>query len=167
MIIFKYQNSILLTVELDSRCHCSRWYPTTYSSAYTLSTSWTTILREQYSLSQLGHVDCYLSSLSCSLLWLWKVHFLKGQLSKVWHILSPRTDSTTFPSTTHWNSLQLLDWKWLSLKRISQQYNTAFAMTSVGVKIDNSVTRQSGSYCFKIQSFIISLVLFFLMVIKL
>jgi len=24
-------------------------------------------------------------------------------------------------------------------------------MTSVGVKIDNSVTRQSGSYCFKIQ----------------
>ena len=32
-----------------------------------------------------------------------------------------------------------------------QQYNTAFAMTSVGVKIDNSVTRQSGPYCFKIQ----------------
>jgi len=32
-----------------------------------------------------------------------------------------------------------------------QQYNAAFAMTSVGVKIDNSVTRQSGSYCFKIQ----------------
>ena len=32
-----------------------------------------------------------------------------------------------------------------------QQYNTAFAMTSVGVKINNSVTRQSGSYCFKIQ----------------
>jgi len=24
-------------------------------------------------------------------------------------------------------------------------------MTSVGVKIDNSVTRQSGPYCFKIQ----------------
>ena len=24
-------------------------------------------------------------------------------------------------------------------------------MTSVGVKVDNSVTRQSGSYCFKIQ----------------
>jgi len=32
-----------------------------------------------------------------------------------------------------------------------QQYNAAFAMTSVGVKIDNSVTRQSGLYCFKIQ----------------
>jgi len=31
------------------------------------------------------------------------------------------------------------------------QYNVAFAMTSVGVKIDNSVTRQSGPYCFKIQ----------------
>jgi len=30
------------------------------------------------------------------------------------------------------------------------QYNAAFAMTSVGVKIDNSVTRQSGPYCFKI-----------------
>ena len=32
-----------------------------------------------------------------------------------------------------------------------QQYNAAFAMTSVGVKIDNSVTRQSSPYCFKIQ----------------
>jgi len=32
-----------------------------------------------------------------------------------------------------------------------QQYNTAFAMTSVEVKIDNLVTRQSGPYCFKIQ----------------
>jgi len=31
------------------------------------------------------------------------------------------------------------------------QYNAAFAMTSVEVKIDNSVTRQSGPYCFKIQ----------------
>jgi len=31
------------------------------------------------------------------------------------------------------------------------QYNVAFAMTSVGVKIDNSITRQSGPYCFKIQ----------------
>ena len=31
------------------------------------------------------------------------------------------------------------------------QYNVAFAMTSVGVKIDNLVTRQSGLYCFKIQ----------------
>jgi len=31
------------------------------------------------------------------------------------------------------------------------QYNAAFVMTSVGVKIDNSVTRQSGPYCFKIQ----------------
>jgi len=31
------------------------------------------------------------------------------------------------------------------------QYNVAFAMTSVRVKINNSVTRQSGSYCFKIQ----------------
>ena len=31
------------------------------------------------------------------------------------------------------------------------QYNVAFAITSVGVKIDNSVTRQSGPYCFKIQ----------------
>jgi len=122
MIISEYQNSILLTVELDSRCHCSRWYPTTYSSTYTLSTSWTTIPREQYSLSQLGHVDCDLSSLSCSSLWLWKAHFLKGQSSKVWHVLSARTNPTTSPSTTHWNSLQLLDRKWLSLKRISQQH---------------------------------------------
>jgi len=32
-----------------------------------------------------------------------------------------------------------------------QQYNAAFAMTSVEVKIDNSVTRQFGPYCFKIQ----------------
>jgi len=32
-----------------------------------------------------------------------------------------------------------------------QQYNAAFAMTSVEVKIDNLVTRQSGLYCFKIQ----------------
>jgi len=32
-----------------------------------------------------------------------------------------------------------------------RQYNAAFAMTSVGVKIDNSVTRQLGPYCFKIQ----------------
>jgi len=32
-----------------------------------------------------------------------------------------------------------------------RQYNAAFAMTSVGVKIDNSVTRQSSPYCFKIQ----------------
>jgi len=32
-----------------------------------------------------------------------------------------------------------------------RQYNVAFAMTSVGVKINNSVTRQSGPYCFKIQ----------------
>jgi len=32
-----------------------------------------------------------------------------------------------------------------------QQYNVAFAMTSVGVKIDNSVTGQSSLYCFKIQ----------------
>jgi len=32
-----------------------------------------------------------------------------------------------------------------------QQYNAAFAITSVGVKIDNLVTRQSGPYCFKIQ----------------
>ena len=30
------------------------------------------------------------------------------------------------------------------------QYNTAFAMTLVEVKIDNLVTRQSGPYCFKI-----------------
>jgi len=33
-----------------------------------------------------------------------------------------------------------------------QQYNAAFSMTSVGVKIDNLVvTRQLGPYCFKIQ----------------
>jgi len=32
-----------------------------------------------------------------------------------------------------------------------QQYNAAFAVTSVGVKIGNSVTGQSGFYCFKIQ----------------
>jgi len=32
-----------------------------------------------------------------------------------------------------------------------RQYNAAFVMTSVGVKIDNSVTRQSDPYCFKIQ----------------
>jgi len=31
------------------------------------------------------------------------------------------------------------------------QYNVAFAMTLVEVKINNSVTRQSGPYCFKIQ----------------
>jgi len=31
------------------------------------------------------------------------------------------------------------------------QYNVVFAMTSVGVKIDNSVTRQSSPYYFKIQ----------------
>jgi len=31
------------------------------------------------------------------------------------------------------------------------QYNVAFAMTLVGVKINNLVTRQSGLYCFKIQ----------------
>jgi len=31
------------------------------------------------------------------------------------------------------------------------QYNAAFAMTSVGVKIDNSITMQSGPYYFKIQ----------------
>jgi len=32
-----------------------------------------------------------------------------------------------------------------------QQYNAAFAMTSVEVRIDNLVTRQSSPYCFKIQ----------------
>jgi len=32
-----------------------------------------------------------------------------------------------------------------------RQYNTTFTMTSVGVKIDNSITRQLGPYCFKIQ----------------
>jgi len=32
-----------------------------------------------------------------------------------------------------------------------QQHNAAFSMISVGVKIDNSVTRQSGPYYFKIQ----------------
>jgi len=32
-----------------------------------------------------------------------------------------------------------------------QQYNAVFTMTSVGVKIDNSVTRQSSPYYFKIQ----------------
>ena len=32
-----------------------------------------------------------------------------------------------------------------------QQYNAVFAMTSVEVKINNSVTRQSGLYYFKIQ----------------
>jgi len=32
-----------------------------------------------------------------------------------------------------------------------QQYNTAFAMTLVGVKINNSMIKQSGSYCFKIE----------------
>ena len=32
-----------------------------------------------------------------------------------------------------------------------QQYNAAFAMTSVGVKINNLVTKQSDPYCFKIQ----------------
>jgi len=31
------------------------------------------------------------------------------------------------------------------------QYNIAFAMTSVRVKIDNSIIRQFGLYCFKIQ----------------
>jgi len=32
-----------------------------------------------------------------------------------------------------------------------RQYNVVFAMTSVRVKIDKSVTRQSDPYCFKIQ----------------
>jgi len=32
-----------------------------------------------------------------------------------------------------------------------QQYNIAFAITLVEVKIDNLVTGQSGLYCFKIQ----------------
>jgi len=32
-----------------------------------------------------------------------------------------------------------------------RQYSAVFAMTSVEVKIDNSVTRQSSPYCFKIQ----------------
>jgi len=32
-----------------------------------------------------------------------------------------------------------------------RQYNAAFSMTLVGVKIDNSVTRKSSPYCFKIQ----------------
>jgi len=32
-----------------------------------------------------------------------------------------------------------------------RQYNAVFAMTSVGVKINNIVTRQSGPYYFKIQ----------------
>jgi len=31
------------------------------------------------------------------------------------------------------------------------QYNAAFTMTSVGVKINNSATRQSSPYCCKIQ----------------
>ena len=83
MIIFEYQNSTLLTIELDSRCYCSRWYFTTCSSAYTLSTSWTAILREQYSVSQLGHVDCYLFLLSCSSPWLWEAEILIGQSSQV------------------------------------------------------------------------------------
>jgi len=122
MIIFEYQNSTLLTIELDPRCYCSRWYSTTCSSAYTSFTSWTAILREQYSLSQLGHVDCYLSLLSCSSLWLWKAYFFMGQSSQIWHVLFARTNLTISPSTTHRNSSQLLDWKWLSLKRISQQY---------------------------------------------
>ena len=78
MIIFEYQNSTLLTIELDPRCYYSRWYSTTCSSAYTLSTSWTTILRGQCSLSQLGHAICHLSSLSCSSLWLWKAYFFMG-----------------------------------------------------------------------------------------
>jgi len=32
-----------------------------------------------------------------------------------------------------------------------RQYNATFVMTSVEIKIDNSITRQSGPYCFKIQ----------------
>jgi len=31
------------------------------------------------------------------------------------------------------------------------QYNKEFAMTLAGVKINNSMTRQFGPYCFKIQ----------------
>jgi len=51
MIIFEYQNSILLPVELDWKCHCSKWYPITYSSVYISSTSWTAILRTIFTIS--------------------------------------------------------------------------------------------------------------------
>ena len=170
MIIFEYQNSILLIVKLDSGCYCSRWYPTICFSAYTSSTSWTAILREQYSLSQLGHVDCDLFSLSCSSLWLWKassrVNYPKfGMCCLQEQIQLPPLQPLT--GILH-NYLTGNDYSSREFHNNIRQYNAAFAMTSVGVKIDNSVTRQSGPYCFKIkESFIISLVLFFLMVIKL
>jgi hypothetical protein len=38
-----------------------------------------------------------------------------------------------------------------SFRKNIRQYNNAFAFTSVGVKIDNSVTRGTGPYCFKIS----------------
>jgi len=43
-----------------------------------------------------------------------------------------------------------------------QQYNVTFAMTLVGVKIDNLVTRQLGPYCFKIQGELYHLISAFL-----
>jgi hypothetical protein len=36
-------------------------------------------------------------------------------------------------------------------KKDIQQYNAAFAFTSLGVNIDRSVTHGSGPYCFKIS----------------
>src|SRR3954466_8433160 len=36
-------------------------------------------------------------------------------------------------------------------KKNIRQYNNAFAFTSLGVKIDRSVTRGTGPYCFKIS----------------
>ena len=69
-------------------------------------------------------------------------------------MLFARTDPITSFSTSYWNLIKLLtgdDYSSREFYNNIQQYNTAFAMTSVGVKINNSVTRQSGSYCFKIQ----------------
>ena len=154
MIIFEYQNSTLLTVELESRCHCSRWYSTTCSLAYTLSTSWTAILRDQYSLSRLRHVDYYLFSLSCSSLWLWKACIFKSESSQVWHVLFARTDSITSPlplTGILYNYFTGDNYLSREFHNNIQQYNAAFAMTLVGVKTDNLVTRQLGPYYFKIQ----------------
>jgi len=77
MMIFGYQVSIYLMVILESRYHCSKWYSITCSLPYTLSTNWTAILRGQNLLFWLGHVNCYLFSLSCSSLWLTNTNIVK------------------------------------------------------------------------------------------
>jgi len=77
-----------------------------------------------------------------------------GQSFQIWHVLFARTNPTTLSSTTHWNLHNYLTGDNYSSREFHNnicQYNVGFAMTSVEVKTDNSVTRQSGPYCFKIQ----------------